>query len=166
MPVTFTGGVNYENMSENRKGYNNFRLNNGTPEFGHKGDLRRDERNLMWNVDPYLQTQWQLTQKLSLDAGVRYSSVWFDSNDHYIAPGNGDDSGDASYHHWLPAGSLKYALTDAGISILLPVADLKLPLSMSFLIALTAKAGSTLTSNRRPMIRWKSAVKRGLATAC
>ncbi|VDZ94043.1 TonB-dependent receptor YncD [Salmonella enterica subsp. enterica] len=61
-------------MSENRKGYNNFRLNNGTPEFGHKGDLRRDERNLMWNVDPYLQTQWQLTQKLSLDAGVRYSS--------------------------------------------------------------------------------------------
>lgn len=113
VPVTFTGGLNYENMSENRKGYNNFRLNNGTPEFGHKGDLRRDERNLMWNVDPYLQTQWQLTQKLSLDAGVRYSSVWFDSNDHYIAPGNGDDSGDASYHHWLPAGSLKYALTDA-----------------------------------------------------
>lgn len=112
-PVTFTGGLNYENMSENRKGYNNFRLNNGPPEFGHKGDLRRDERNLMWNVDPYLQTQWQLTQKLSLDAGVRYSSVWFDSNDHYIAPGNGDDSGDASYHHWLPAGSLKYALTDA-----------------------------------------------------
>lgn len=113
VPVTFTGGLNYENMSENRKGYNNFLLNNGTPEFGHKGDLRRDERNLMWNVDPYLQTQWQLTQKLSLDAGVRYSSVWFDSNDHYIAPGNGDDSGDASYHHWLPAGSLKYALTDA-----------------------------------------------------
>ncbi|ELA3853290.1 TonB-dependent receptor [Salmonella enterica] len=109
VPVTFTGGLNYENMSENRKGYNNFLLNNGTPEFGHKGDLRRDERNLMWNVDPYLQTQWQLTQKLSLDAGVRYSSVWFDSNDHYIAPGNGD----ASYHHWLPAGSLKYALTDA-----------------------------------------------------
>lgn len=33
----------------------------------------------MWNVDPYLQTQWQLTDKLSLDAGVRYSSVWFDS---------------------------------------------------------------------------------------
>jgi hypothetical protein len=33
---------------------------------------------------PYLQTQWQLTDKLSLDAGVRYSSVWFDSNDYYI----------------------------------------------------------------------------------
>lgn len=113
VPVTFTTGLNYENMSENRKGYNNFRLDDGVPEYGQKGDLRRNERNLMWNVDPYLQTQWQLTQKLSLDAGVRYSSVWFDSNDRYITPGNGDDSGDASYHQWLPAGSLKYAITDA-----------------------------------------------------
>ena len=39
--------------------------------------------------------------------------MWFDSNDRYITPGNGDDSGDASYHQWLPAGSLKYAITDA-----------------------------------------------------
>lgn len=113
VPVTFTTGLNYENMSENRKGYNNFRLNSGMPEYGQKGELRRDERNLMWNIDPYLQTQWQLSEKLSLDAGVRYSSVWFDSNDYYVTPGNGDDSGDASYHKWLPAGSLKYAMTDA-----------------------------------------------------
>lgn len=113
VPVTFTTGLNYENMSENRKGYENFVLNGTTPEYGQKGDLRRDERNLMWNLDPYLQTRWQLTDKLSLDAGVRYSSVWFDSNDHYITPANGNDSGDASYHKWLPAGSLKYALTDA-----------------------------------------------------
>jgi iron complex outermembrane receptor protein len=78
-----------------------------------EGNLRRNERNLMWNVDPYVQTRWQLTDKLSLDAGLRYSSVWFDSNDHYITASNGDDSGDASYHKWLPAGSLKYALTDS-----------------------------------------------------
>ncbi|WP_248637773.1 TonB-dependent receptor PqqU [Citrobacter koseri] len=113
VPVTFTTGLNYENMSENRKGYENYRLNNGVPQFGVKGDLRRNERNLMWNVDPYLQTQWQLTEKLSLDAGVRYSSVWFDSNDHYVTPGNRDDSGEASYHQWLPAGAIKYAFTDA-----------------------------------------------------
>ncbi|HCT4964955.1 TPA: TonB-dependent receptor [Citrobacter koseri] len=113
VPVTFTTGLNYENMSENRKGYENYRLNNGVPQFGVKGDLRRNERNLMWNADPYLQTQWQLTEKLSLDAGVRYSSVWFDSNDHYVTPGNRDDSGEASYHQWLPAGALKYAFTDA-----------------------------------------------------
>lgn len=113
VPVTLTAGLDYENMSERRKGYENFVMVNGAPQYGEQGALRRNERNLMWNVDPYLQTQWQLTDKLSLDAGVRYSSVWFDSNDYYITPGNGDDSGDASYHKWLPAGSLKYALSDA-----------------------------------------------------
>lgn len=113
VPVALTAGLDYENMSERRKGYENFVMVNGAPQYGEQGALRRNERNLMWNVDPYLQTQWQLTDKLSLDAGVRYSSVWFDSNDYYITPGNGDDSGDASYHKWLPAGSLKYALTDA-----------------------------------------------------
>ena len=113
VPVTLTAGLDYENMSERRKGYENFVMVNGAPQYGEQGALRRNERNLMWNVDPYLQTQWQLTDKLSLDAGVRYSSVWFDSNDFYITPGNGEDSGDASHHKWLPAGSLKYALTDA-----------------------------------------------------
>ncbi|WP_318385602.1 TonB-dependent receptor PqqU [Enterobacter sp.] len=113
VPMTFTTGLNYENMSENRKGYENFVMSGTTPAYGQKGNLRRDERNLMWNLDPYLQTNWQLTDKLSLDAGVRYSSVWFDSNDHYVTAANGNDSGEASYHKWLPAGSLKYAVTDA-----------------------------------------------------
>ncbi|WP_238084753.1 MULTISPECIES: TonB-dependent receptor PqqU [Pseudescherichia] len=113
VPVTLTTGLNYENMSEDRKGFENFVMNNGTPDYGQKGNLRRNERNLMWNADPYMQSRWQLTDKLSLDAGVRYSSVWFDSNDHYITAANGDDSGEASYHEWLPAGALKYAVTDA-----------------------------------------------------
>ncbi|WP_058910107.1 TonB-dependent receptor PqqU [Entomohabitans teleogrylli] len=113
LPVSFTAGVDYETMTEKRKGYENFREQNGVTVPGEKGNLRRDERNLMWNLDPYLQTSWQLTDKLSFDAGVRYSSIWFDSNDHYITAANGDDSGDTRYHKWLPVGSLKYALTES-----------------------------------------------------
>ncbi|GLR09320.1 TonB-dependent siderophore receptor [Mixta theicola] len=113
IPVTLTGGLDYETMSERRKGYENFVLQNGTPAFGYKGNLRRNERNLMWNLDPYLQTSWQLTPKLTLDAGVRFSTVNFDDNDDYVTVGNGDDSGEARYHRWLPAAALKYALTDA-----------------------------------------------------
>ncbi|MCQ4967596.1 TonB-dependent receptor [Enterobacteriaceae bacterium DFI.7.85] len=113
LPVDVTVGLNYENMSENRKGFENFTLDNGVPLYGVKGDKRRDERNLMWNLDPYLQSSWQLSDALSLDAGVRYSSIWFDANDHYITAANGDDSGEASYHQWLPAGALKYKVTDA-----------------------------------------------------
>ncbi len=113
LPVDVTVGLNYENMSENRKGFENFTLDNGVPLYGVKGDKRRDERNLMWNLDPYLQSSWQLSDALSLDAGVRYSSIWFDANDYYITAANGDDSGEASYHKWLPAGALKYKVTDA-----------------------------------------------------
>lgn len=113
VPVSITGGLDYETLNEKRKGYENFVTSGGTTQFGQKGDLRRNERNLMWNLDPYLQTSWQLTPKLTLDAGVRYSSVWFDSNDRYVSASNGDDSGDSSYHKWLPAGALKYAVNDA-----------------------------------------------------
>ena len=109
IPVTLTGGLDYETMTERRKGYENFTVSNGSTHFGDRGNLRRNERNLMWNLDPYIQTAWQLTNKLSLDAGVRFSTVNFDSNDFYVRSGNADDSGDARYHKWLPAASLKYA---------------------------------------------------------
>lgn len=110
LPVTFTAGLDYETLTEQRKGFENFVENSGQYALGEKGRLRRNERNLMWNLDPYLQSSWQLSSRLTLDAGVRYSAIWFDANDRYIVPGNGDDSGSASYHHWLPAAALKYAI--------------------------------------------------------
>ncbi|VCZ11148.1 hypothetical protein BANRA_00012 [Klebsiella pneumoniae] len=77
MPVTLTAGLDYENMSERRKGYENFVMVNGAPQYGEQGALRRNERNLMWNVDPYLQTQWQLTDSRSMPgfATARYGST-------------------------------------------------------------------------------------------
>ncbi|MBK0123727.1 TonB-dependent receptor [Pantoea sp. S61] len=113
VPVTVTAGLDYETMTERRKGYENYTSSNGVTDYGVEGNLRRNERNLMWNLDPYLQTAWQLTDKWSLDAGVRFSTVNFDSNDYYITNSNGDDSGDATYHKWLPAASLKYAIDDS-----------------------------------------------------
>lgn len=166
VPLTFTTGLNYENMSENRKGYNNFRLNSGVPEYGQKGELRRDERNLMWNVDPYLQTQWQLSEKLSLDAGVRYSSVWFDSNDHYVTPGNGDDSGDASYHKWLPAGSLKYAMTDAWNIYLAAGRGFETPTINELSYRADGQSGMNFGLKPPPTIQLRSAVKRVLVMGC
>ncbi len=109
IPVTFTGGLDYETMTENRKGYQNYSGN----DLGVQGDMRRNERNLMWNLDPYLQTAWQLTDKLSLDAGVRFSTVNFDSNDHYITATDPDDSGNRRYHRWLPAAALNYAIDNS-----------------------------------------------------
>lgn len=112
LPVTLTGGLDYETMSEKRKGYQNFTRSDGATDYGVQGDLRRNERNLMWNLDPYLQTAWQLSDRWSLDAGVRFSTVNFDANDYYVTASDPDDSGNRRYHRWLPAASLKYAIDD------------------------------------------------------
>lgn len=106
-PLTLIGGLSYDQMTEDRKGYQNFV---GT-ELGVKGALRRDETNKTSNLDPYLQASWQFAEKWTLDAGARYSTVRFDSHDHYVVAGNGDDSGDARYHKLLPMASLRYAVT-------------------------------------------------------
>ncbi|WP_199181673.1 MULTISPECIES: TonB-dependent receptor PqqU [unclassified Pantoea] len=110
VPVTLTGGLDYETMTEKRKGYRNF-----TPDgtLGVQGERRRDERNRIWNLDPYLQSAWQLTDAWSLDAGVRFSTVNFTSDDRYVTESDPDDSGSRRYHRWLPAAALNYAI-DSG----------------------------------------------------
>ncbi|WP_455916352.1 TonB-dependent receptor PqqU [Pantoea agglomerans] len=113
VPFSVIGGLDYETMTERRQGFQNYVIDNGTTELGEKGEQRRNEKNVMWNLDPYLQTSWDLTSKWTLDAGMRYSTVSFDSTDYYVTTGNGNDSGSKRYHKLLPMGSLNYAVTDA-----------------------------------------------------
>lgn len=108
-PLTLIAGLAYDELREDRRGYENF----VGSSLGMKGDLRRDEHNKVWNLDPYLQASWAFAEQWALDAGLRYSHVRFDSSDHYIEPGNGDDSGRASYGEWLPVGSLRWTPSDS-----------------------------------------------------
>lgn len=104
-PLTVVAGLAYDELREDRRGYENF----VGSELGVKGALRRNERNKVWNVDPYIQASWEFLPRWTLDAGLRHSRIRFDSRDRYVTPGNGDDSGDASYSEWLPVGSLRYS---------------------------------------------------------
>lgn len=106
-PFTVVTGLAYDWMKENRKGYNNY-LDGGNI-LGVEGALRRDERNTMWNLDPYIQTSWQVTDRLDMDLGARYSTPRFKSQDYYLS--NGDNSGSMSYKKLLPMGAIHYALT-------------------------------------------------------
>jgi len=104
-PLTLVAGVAYDELREDRRGYENF----AGERLGVKGALRRDETNKVRNIDPYLQASWQFASQWTLDAGLRHSTIRFDSQDHYQTPGNGDDSGKARYRQWLPVGSLRYS---------------------------------------------------------
>lgn len=108
-PLTLITGLAYDELREDRRGYENF----VGETLGVKGNLRRDESNKVWNIDPYVQASWELTDTWTLDAGLRHSTIRFDSDDDYITAGNADDSGSARYREWLPVGSLRYSPTDS-----------------------------------------------------
>ncbi|MDD1364952.1 TonB-dependent receptor [Acinetobacter baumannii] len=106
--TTVSIGVALDAMDEDRKGFENFNLVNGQPSYGVKGNLRRDEDNTLWNIDPYLQTSWQFLPTWRLDTGVRYSNVHYKSEDNYLS--NGDDSGKTDYDKVLPSVALSWQI--------------------------------------------------------
>lgn len=101
--TTFIAGLAFDQMREDRQGYENF---DSSGRYGVKGVLRRDEINTLWNLDPYIQASWQFLPQWHLDAGLRYSNVHYVSDDHYITTSNGDDSGSTDYQKLLPTVAL------------------------------------------------------------
>jgi len=106
-------GLAVDQMDEDRRGYENFKrtsVNTSATDydFGNKGNLRREEGNTLWNIDPYLQASWQFLPQVRLDTGLRYSNVRYESKDHYLA--NGDDSGKNKYDKFLPSAALSWEI--------------------------------------------------------
>lgn len=97
-------GVAVDAMTEDRKGYQNFLGD----RLGVKGELRRDEDNTLWNLDPYLQASYHFAPDWTLDAGLRYSNVHFKSKDKFLA--NGNNSGKTDYQKLLPSLALSWQI--------------------------------------------------------
>ena len=104
----FTAGFAFDAMDEDRQGYENF---DTAGNYGVKGNLRRDENNTLWNLDPYLQASWQFLPTWRLDTGLRYSNVHYQSKDHYIQGTNGDDSGKTDYDKLLPSAAFTWEIS-------------------------------------------------------
>ena len=109
-----TAGLAFDYMDEDRKGYENF---NAEGQYGVKGNIRRNENNTLWNLDPYVQASWNFLPTWTLDAGLRYSNVHYESNDHYESKAvyeadkdNGNDSGKTDYDKVLPSAALSWAI--------------------------------------------------------
>ncbi len=103
-PLTLTVGGDADSQHELRTGYIN---NNGV-----MGDLRRNEDDTVTSHDFYAQAEWEFATRWSGTAGVRTSIVRYKSIDHYVAPGNPDDSGGQSFEDTSPVLGLVLHATD------------------------------------------------------
>ncbi len=108
-PLTLSAGLNYDNLDEARKGYQNFI---GT-QLGVQGALRRDEDNQLYNFDQYLQAQWEPTKAWLLMAGLRRNAVQFSSKDKYITGTNLDDSGSVNFSDTTPVLGATWRASEA-----------------------------------------------------
>lgn len=80
-------------LHEQRRGYENFA---GT-QLGVRGRLRRDEDNRIRSNEAYVLGDLRPADDWTVLGAVRHARLHFSSDDHYIAPGNGDDSGSLDY---------------------------------------------------------------------
>src|SRR5262249_28316589 len=96
-------------LDEHRVGRQNF---TGTV-LDVEGALRRDEDNRVRSFDQYLQLAWQPFERVSVNAGLRHSTIRFASADHYIVGANPDDSGNVDYRASVPVLAVAYAPDDA-----------------------------------------------------
>ena len=97
-------GVAIDAMTEERRGYENF----AGSVLGVKGNLRRNEDNTLWNIDPYAQASYAINDAMNVDAGLRYSNVHFKTEDHFLT--NGDNSGKTDYQKLLPSLALSWQI--------------------------------------------------------
>ncbi|MBF6025341.1 TonB-dependent receptor family protein [Lysobacter niastensis] len=91
-------GVEAGRLDEDRRGYENFV--GTTPAdtvLGVRGRLRRDEDNRIDDREAFVSGGWRFAEQWNALAAVRHARIDFESHDHYIAPGNGDDSGTLDY---------------------------------------------------------------------
>jgi len=107
-PMNWVVGVSYDNQNELRRGYNNF----VGSTLGVQGLIRRNENNIVHNVDEYAQGSWDFASLWSIMLGVRHSDVNFNSNDHYITATNKDDSGEITYGATSPVAGLVFKPAD------------------------------------------------------
>ena len=102
--VSVVVGIDHDTMSERRRGF----VNDG----GLRGALKRDEDDKVRNTDFYGQVTWDFSERWSLIVGARSSKVRFSTRDYYIAPGNPDDGGSASYSAVNPVLGTVWRLSD------------------------------------------------------
>lgn len=102
-PVRWVAGYEFDRSSEKRQG--------GAAALGEKTTTTRNEVNQAENSDLFAQATAQVSEKVSVVGGLRYSTVRFFSDDKYLSDGNG--SGNTSFNAASPVLGVTYHASDA-----------------------------------------------------
>lgn len=100
--LSITAGLDYDKMVETRKAFNN---NSGVVD----STLQRNEDDTVYNLDPYIQGQFKVTEKWDVTGGLRYNNVNFRIDDKFNAAGSANyNSGTVSYSETTPSMGVVY----------------------------------------------------------
>ncbi len=99
-----------------------------------RGALRKNQRELVSSVGPFVRAEVALAPRLLASAGVRADAVRFQVKDRLIDAGNPDDSGDRTLHAVSPAAGLVWRAS--------PVASAYTTYSTSFETPTTTELGN------------------------
>ena len=109
--LQLTGGISFDNLDEARRGFLNFAGN----VLGVQGALRRDESNRVYDLDEYLQAQWDAHGRWRTLVGVRNDLVDVRSHDRLAGMIGGGDSS-VRYNAVNPVAGVTYRAA-AGVDI-------------------------------------------------
>lgn len=104
-PYEFTLGAEYDRMKERRRGYVN--------ALGERGELRRDEDDVVHSFDQYLIGSWKPTERWQIAGGLRRTEVHFESTDYFVVDVNPDDSGSRDFESIQPVAGVLFQATPA-----------------------------------------------------
>jgi iron complex outermembrane receptor protein len=99
-----------------------------------RGALRRDQRELVTSVGPFVRAELAVAPRLLASAGVRADAVRFQVKDRLVSATNPDDSGDRTLHAVSPAFGLVWRVA--------PLASAYATVSTSFETPTTTELGN------------------------
>jgi iron complex outermembrane receptor protein len=99
-----------------------------------RGALRKDQRELVTSVGPFVRAELALAPSLLASAGVRADAVRFEVKDRLVTATNPDDSGDRTLHAVSPAFGLVWRAA--------PLASAYATVSTSFETPTTTELGN------------------------
>ena len=103
-PMQITTGVSFDNLDESRQGFYNF----SGSQLGVIGTLRRSESNRVYDLDEYLQAQWDLHARWRLLAGARHNLVDVSSRNRLLTDSSRNG---VRYSALNPVAGLTYRVT-------------------------------------------------------